>query len=645
MFHDSFYYIFYSFRFVYVHACMRMVNQQKIHRSLTFLSMHAMQIYTIQYGRPPPGASELMKQTNGQWSMASNRGPGAIQPNAFGPGSGGGGISHSNNMSGSAPQNQEYYKARDQQPGSSFNWASQQQGGQGGGGGGSAGGIGGSWATAGAQSVASRAREQSHGHSTPSVTINHDQQHQYGGGGGGGGGTAVSDGTYEKNLILELCPAGGLKAVPPEDKLANFKRMAASLNPDLICPVLLDCLEEGQPWIIRAKALCVMEACIQAGARSGHAENPYANFFHACAEEIAPMANHARAAIKEPAQRVLQLLGVADIAATAGTAQGRSAPVAAAPAPNLLDFDDAPAPGGQPPAPPPTQPPPPPPVETAPSSSGGGSMFGGMQVKSSSGPVVAAAPVVAPAPTSGNLLDFMGDDASATTAATAASAPAATNGTSNGAMFPDMNAATSSTTTTTSMFAQLNMGDKKMADSQDPGDLSTISNGSSAFGFMNQTPSQPTPASDNAEQPHQQPPPPAPGQQQQSFDPLMNVTPDTAQRKMMQVSPEQMQAMAYQQMRMQQQMQHMQMAYMQQGGRPGQGGPMPPMYPALGGAGGNVGGVPGGGVPGGGHVGIMGSNLGGAASSGFSFMDARPVKKDDKKFDFVKDAMQSANKK
>jgi hypothetical protein len=572
-----------------------------------------------------------MRQTGGQWTMASNRGPGAIHPDGppqGGQHGGGGGMGVGAGGSNQT-QNQEYYKARDQQGSASLGWASQQGGA---GGGGSSGGVGGSWGNAPSNnnnSVASRSRDDP---GRPSVTINDNYGHG-GSNSGGGGGTAVSDGTYEKNLIVELCPAGGMKAVPPPDKLANFKRAAPSLNPDLICPVLLDCIEDGQPWIIRAKALCVMEVCIQVG--NGTDNNPYANFFHACHEEIAPLASHARAAVKEPAQRVLQLLGFDAAPDTSGAAaaQSRHTHTATAPAPaaapNLLDFDDAPSQassGGQPPAPPPNQPPPPPPAEAAPSSGGGGgggSMFGGMQVKSK-GPdagTMAAPPVHAPAPTSGNLLDFMGDDSAAATAPTPV---ATTNGTSND-----------------SMFAQLNMQDKKAADSQD----APVSNGTSGFSFMNP---QTNDSSTNNTAAEQQPPPPVPleqAQSSQSFDPLMNMTtPNNAaaqqqqqQNKQMQMSPEQMQAMAYQQMRMQQQMQHMQMAYMQQnqqgGGRPAGGGgaPMPPVYNPMGGAQGSGG--------------VMGSNLGGAATSGFSFMDAPAVKKDDKKFDFVKDAMQSANKK
>ena len=50
-----------------------------------------------------------------------------------------------------------------------------------------------------------------------------------------------------------------MKPVPPPDKLAAFAPSVSNLNSELICPVLLDFLEDGQPWVICAKVLCVME--------------------------------------------------------------------------------------------------------------------------------------------------------------------------------------------------------------------------------------------------------------------------------------------------------------------------------------------------------------------------------------------------
>lgn len=498
----------------------------------------------MQYGRPPPGSAELSRNTGGQWTMASNRGPGAVQP--------------------------EYQQQQHQQPYGGAHSSSN-------------GAVGGSWGSA------SAARPS---HTTPSVTIN-----SIPGATSGGGGTAVSDGMYERNLVLELCPPGGMKPVPPPDKLANFARACASLNSDLVCPVLLDCLEDGQPWVIRAKALCAMETAIANGTKLD-GTNPYRDFFFACQEEVAPLVSHARPAISEPARRVLILLGVSPGSVPA------AAPPAAAPARNLLDFDDD-APASSKPPPPPRHAPPPPPTAAA-ASSQASSMFGGMQVKSSPAPPqLHQAPLSAAAP---NLLDF---DA----------VPQQTDDVfraSNG----DIQTA-DAVATTSSMFDQLSVKDSEDKVESDIKAVVQASNGS-AFGFINGTSA--------SSEPH------APA----SFDPLKNninhnsLTPNSAQKKTMQMSPEQMQAMAYQQMMMQQQMQQMQMAMVMQ---QQMGGAMPvgiPIYPPLGG---NV--VASGGVR---RTPSMGSTGAVAQMQQFSFAP-KPAQKDDKKFDFVKDAMHTAGHK
>ena len=85
---------------------------------------------------------------------------------------------------------------------------------------------------------------------------------------------------------------------------------------------------------------------------------------------------------------------------------------------------------------------------------------------------------------------------------------------------------------------------------------------------------------------------------------------------MAQVSPQQMQALAYQQMIMQQQMQMAQMMAMQQ--QRGQSGVFPQM------------------------PGVMSANVvmqNSAARTSFAFLDGQSQTKDDKSFDFVKDAI------
>ena len=537
----------------------------------------------FQYNHPP-GRNELMHQTNGQWTMKSNRGPDAVVP----------------------PPNYNrdaaYFKAKES---SSYAWAQRDSGAQ-------SSGVGGSWASA---QTAPPPQSTYHHQATPSITVS-------GGGGGhtpGSGGTAASDGTYEKQLILELCPPGGMKAEPPPDRLAQFSRIVANLNPDLVCPALLDCLEEGQPWIIRAKALCVMETCIRSGQKPESPNNPYADFFHACHGEITPLSNHNRAAIRDPAKRVLGLLGLATAASVIQPVT--AAPVAAPPAPvaNLLDFDDGDnaavsPPTAAPPAPP--QAPPPPPPSEAPA--GGDSLFGGLKVQGGAAP----APRPPPAPTSGNLLGDMMDGGDAPPASTAAGdkglfgdmtvkqAPAAA---------PPAPSQPNPVAQTSSMFDNMSIKDQPApASSSKPDDsAASLAAAGSAFAFINQSSS-----TDSAEKKEN-----APGPRQSvdrnSFDPLVNMTPNTA-KKMMQFSPEQMQAMAYQQMMMQQQMQmaQMQMAMAAQHQRGGVPQFTMPMHGAM---------------P------VMQNPA--AAKTSFAFLDGNPPKKEDKKFDFVKDAMTMEKKK
>lgn len=487
--------------------------------------------------------------------MASNRGPGAVTP--------------------------EYRETSSQQWGNSSSVVR-------------SGAVGGSWGNASTQQES---------YSRPSITVN-----SVPGASSGSGGAAVSDGTYERNLVLELCPPGGTKPVPPPDKLASFARACPTLNSDLICPVLLDCLEEGQPWVIRAKALCVMETCISSGTRLTDGSNPYRDFFHACQDEVVPLVSHPRAPIRDPAKRVLKLLGIAFDAPVVAPAQ---APPQVE-APNLLDFGDdtisqpiASAPASHPP-PPPSEAPPPPPSVASPAAAS--SMFGGMQIK--------AAPAQSTTkPVEASLLDF---DAPAP-------APSVSNDIFGDVTVKqvDSNAISSGVDMATPMFQQLTVNDtaEAIANGYD-NDMKGVATSGSAFGFINAS-------SDDAAAGSGTPSKPV-------FDPLKGGTPNSAsqQKKTMQLSPEQMQAMAYQQMMMQQQFQQMQMAVAMQ--NQFHTPVMVPMHAPLGP---NANMMPQ-------AMNMRFHQAPNAASAGFSFVDApKPAKKDDKKFDFVKDAMMSAGHK
>ena len=553
-------------------------------------------ILALQYNSPPPGRSDIIHQTNGEWTMASNRGPGAV--------GGGGGSSHvpSNYGNDSA-----YYKSRDNT--NSYSWAQQQQGG---GGGGGPGGVGGSWASASATAGP-------YGHqATPSISVNH-----IGGGssivpGTGGGGTAVSDGSYEKQLVMELCPPGGMKPEPPPDKLASFSRLVGSLNADLICPVLLDCLEDGQPWIIRAKALCVMDVCIQKGMKPDGSNNPYADFFHACSAEIAPLANHPRAAIRDPAKRVLNALGVATpVGGVAPPLRGAAALAAAPPAPvaDLLAFDGE---ADTAPAPPPAAAPPVEPTPPSSSAGAGGSLFGGLNVAgaATSAPraaPAAPAPTSAPPPPSESLLDLM----DAPTPAPAAPAPTQPSASSfsfmNGSPAPG---GTAEVKEAAGIFDNMSI---KSGEASVAKDTAGATSGS-AFGFMNSAGSD-----DTTEKKVDSPANVAAAGGLNTFDPLKhNVVSPNSQQKMMQLSPEQMQAMMYQQMMMQQQqMQMAQMMAMQQAAQKrGSAGGQQQMFMSMPGR-------------------VMQNPA--ASKSTFAFMD-QPKKQDNHAFDFVQDAVKKEKK-
>lgn len=534
--------------------------------------------------------------------MASNRGPNAV--GSYGGSSSAGGYGGQSSAYGGQPTSSA----------------------GGGYGGQSSAGVGGSWGnvtTAVPVSVSSQARQPSYA-STPQIGVVTSNAT-------GSGGTAVSDGSFEKNMILELCPPGGVKAEPPPDKLARFAQAVPSLNADLICPALLDCLEEGNPWIIRAKALCVIETSIAVAEQYSPGDNAYASFFYTCRGEIEPLTSHARPAIQQPATRILQLLGVSE-----GIAAAYKPAPSPAPQADLLDFgaDPSPAPIAPPPQAPPT-----------PKAEGG--LFGGLTV------------VDAPKTPGGSLLD-MDDSSTNQAAATATLNFSSMEPTGGGGLFGDM-VVKEAPAPAGGMFDNLvvqgapapsggmfdnmmvhgapppaappapirspssaaGMFDNMVVQGAPPPPVATPSGdifgdmvvketqmeppAGSGFGFINSSPAQAAPAA-------------------ATYDPLLSMpaspSPNTA-KAMANLGPDQLNAMyAQQQMLvMQQQMAQMQMMMMQQ--QKMAGATMPPAV----------------------RSNVMGSNANFAASSGFSFLDhpggqgGGAKKKEDKSFDFVKDAM------
>ena len=77
----------------------------------------------------------------------------------------------------------------------------------------------------------------------------------------GKAGAAATDGAYEQAMVAGLCEPGGLKPVPPEDKLRAFLQAAPTLAEDVIGVCLLEQLNRDE-WQSRTKALMVVSALV-----------------------------------------------------------------------------------------------------------------------------------------------------------------------------------------------------------------------------------------------------------------------------------------------------------------------------------------------------------------------------------------------
>jgi hypothetical protein len=157
------------------------------------------------------------------------------------------------------------------------------------------------------------------------------------------GGGAV-DGTYEQGLVASLCEPGGMKAVPPEDKLKAFLESAPTLSPDLIGACLEAQLNEDA-WQSRVKALIVIASLAANRSCLEHAQWWKAE--ERQAELVSIAQQDSKASVRAQASKTCQSLGIH----ASGTAE-HQAPAhaahhtaAATSQPSLLldDFDPAPA--------------------------------------------------------------------------------------------------------------------------------------------------------------------------------------------------------------------------------------------------------------------------------------------------------------
>ena len=132
-----------------------------------------------------------------------------------------------------------------------------------------------------------------------------------------GGESPNVEGNYEKKLILDLCPPDGTKT-----------------DPNITCPALLDALEEGNPWMLRAKTLYVIETVLNVEAERlagvGCDELSYTDYFRRYSGPFEHLANHPRDSVNGPAKRVLMALGLIVIESPPLFDEAEAHPIAAA---------------------------------------------------------------------------------------------------------------------------------------------------------------------------------------------------------------------------------------------------------------------------------------------------------------------------
>lgn len=85
----------------------------------------------------------------------------------------------------------------------------------------------------------------------------------------GRAGSAAADGSYEAGVVASLCEPGGMKAVPPQDKLNKFLTSAPTLSPEIVGSCLLGQLNEDT-WQTRVKALMVISSLAMASGCEQH---------------------------------------------------------------------------------------------------------------------------------------------------------------------------------------------------------------------------------------------------------------------------------------------------------------------------------------------------------------------------------------
>lgn len=115
-------------------------------------------------------------------------------------------------------------------------------------------------------------------------------------------GVANSDGTYERGLIHELCQPGGMRPIPPKDKLLQFTKHSRTLDPLLIGPILLSKLND-ENWQVQMKCLYVIESVL-----TMEGCEPYKNYFKTNMDEIDYLIENGKSQIQKKSKEIKDIV-------------------------------------------------------------------------------------------------------------------------------------------------------------------------------------------------------------------------------------------------------------------------------------------------------------------------------------------------
>ena len=157
-------------------------------------------------------------------------------------------------------------------------------------------------------------------------------------------GSAVTDGSYERKLVEELCTPQGMRPEPPKDKLARFATACQTLDASVVGPILLGKLSDKN-WKVVMKALYTIQEVLNAPNTEG-----FLAYFAQNTEELQMLGSYPHPMVKKLAGTVFETLNRVQNGEAAETVEAPSsfapapaAPVATEQPAGDFDFFSAPA--------------------------------------------------------------------------------------------------------------------------------------------------------------------------------------------------------------------------------------------------------------------------------------------------------------